>query len=81
MNGIIPFVTTSVQYIGEGFPDAWKRDVSYPVLKWIVGGRGPQWGTHRFIIKNSRGEERSVVHPNRYFKEDPFSRNLKEILS
>ena len=80
MNGIIPFATTAVQFIGEGFSDAWKRDVSYPVLKWDIN-HSSQWGTHRFIIRDSLGEERSLVYPNIYFKDDSFNRNLKEILS
>lgn len=80
MNGIIPFVTTAVQFIGEGFPSAWKKDTPYPVLKWVINHNSQQ-DTHHFIIKSDQGKEISVVYPNVYFKDDSFSRNLEQILS
>lgn len=80
MNGIIPFVTTAVEFIGEGFSDAWKKDIPYPVLKWTINHNSQQ-DTHRFIIRDGRGEEISIVYPNVYFKDVSFSRNLEQILS
>ena len=72
MNGILPFYTLEVVFIGTPLPCSYTKNKSYKVLEWLT--------SDYLIIEDDDGRKGTIKVPNKYFRDGTFSKNLKTIL-